>query len=117
MALVEAGFCRGLQSAGYGGGGGHDVIARRARVSTVTVTESPGRSFAASSAGTDTFTGTRCVILVKLPVAFSGGSRENSEPEAGARLIDVAFEHFAVQSINADFCLLARMQSRPTGFP
>ena len=29
-------------------------------------------------------TGTRCTTLVKLPVAFSGGSSENTAPEAGA---------------------------------
>src|ERR1700722_18326287 len=32
------------------------------------------------------FTGTRCTILVKLPVALSGGSRLNSRPLAGAKL-------------------------------
>ena len=31
-------------------------------------------------------TGTRWTIFVKLPVAFSGGSRENCEPEPGAKL-------------------------------
>ena len=31
-------------------------------------------------------TGTRCTILVKLPVAFSGGSTLNCAPVAGARL-------------------------------
>ncbi len=31
-------------------------------------------------------TGSRCTILVKLPVAFSGGSKLNSEPLAGAKL-------------------------------
>ena len=34
-------------------------------------------------------TGTRCTILVKLPVALSGGSSENTEPEAGATLTTV----------------------------
>ena len=34
-------------------------------------------------------TGTRCTILVKLPVALSGGSSENTEPEAGATLSTV----------------------------
>ena len=29
-------------------------------------------------------TGMRCTTLVKLPVAFSGGSSENTAPEAGA---------------------------------
>ena len=36
-------------------------------------------------------TGTRCTILVKLPVAFSGGSNENCEPDAGATLSTVPF--------------------------
>jgi len=31
-------------------------------------------------------TGTRCTILVKLPVAFSGGSTLNWAPVAGAKL-------------------------------
>ena len=35
---------------------------------------------------TRTRTGTRCTTLVKLPVAFSGGSSENTDPEAGAKL-------------------------------
>ena len=45
----------------------------------------PGRSqpWAATSAGTETRTGRRCTTLVKLPVAFSGGSRLNTAPEAG----------------------------------
>ena len=38
-------------------------------------------------------TGTRCTILVKLPVAFSGGSTLNTAPVAGARLRDMAVEH------------------------
>src|SRR4030095_1234759 len=36
----------------------------------------------AFSPGSNTsFTGTRCTTLTKLPVAFSGGSRENTAPE------------------------------------
>jgi hypothetical protein len=31
-------------------------------------------------------TGTRCTILVKLPVALSGGSSVNTEPEPAAML-------------------------------
>jgi hypothetical protein len=34
-------------------------------------------------------TGTRCTILVELPVALSGGSSENTEPEVGATLTTV----------------------------
>src|SRR5581483_4702452 len=57
-------------------------------VSTVATTDMPGRSLprSGSSASSAIFTGTRCTILVKLPVAFCGGSSENSAPEAGARL-------------------------------
>ena len=39
---------------------------------------------ASTSAGSAIRTGTRCTTLVKLPVAFSAGSSENTEPEAGA---------------------------------
>ena len=59
------------------------------RVSTSAVTDRPARSqpACAASAGSSTsLTGTRCTTLVKLPVAFSGGSRLNSAPVAGARL-------------------------------
>ena len=38
----------------------------------------------ARPAGRAIRTGTRCTTLVKLPVAFSAGSSENTEPEAGA---------------------------------
>src|SRR5207248_10837113 len=58
------------------------------RVSTVIVTDSPGRNSPAiaASAGTAIRTGTRCTILVKLPVALTGGSRLNWAPLAGAKL-------------------------------
>src|SRR5207249_1320153 len=57
-------------------------------VSIVTVTERPGRSRPARGlfAGRAIRTGTRCTILVKLPVALSGGSRLNWAPLAGAKL-------------------------------
>src|SRR6185437_3463162 len=59
-----------------------------ARVSTSTSAERPGRSSPRSfSSGASAMrTGTRCTILVKLPVAFAGGSRLKSEPLAGAKL-------------------------------
>ena len=63
--------------------------AASALVLMLTTTDMPGRSSSARprrSAGTSMRTGTRCTILVKLPVALSGGSRENTEPEAGATL-------------------------------
>src|ERR1700728_4523018 len=48
----------------------------------------PGRSnpSRATSRGTWMRTGRRCTILVKLPVALSGGSSENTAPEAGEKL-------------------------------
>ena len=58
-----------------------------ALVSTVGTADMPGRSrpFRRWSSST-IFTGTRCTILVKLPVALSGGSSANSSPLAGDRL-------------------------------
>ena len=63
-------------------------------VSTLTTTDMPGRSTpcSATAGGTAMRTGTRCTILVKLPVALSGGSSENTEPEAGATLTTRAFD-------------------------
>jgi hypothetical protein len=54
----------------------------------VATTDMPGRSWPASgsSRSSTTFTGMRWTILVKLPVALSGGSRANSWPLAGDRL-------------------------------
>src|ERR1041384_5803158 len=47
----------------------------------------PGRSgWARSGRSGRTRTGTRCTTLVKLPVALSGGRRENRAPVAGDRL-------------------------------
>src|SRR3981189_3728232 len=45
-----------------------------------------GRFCLATSVGTRTRTGSRCTILVKLPVALSGGSSVNTEPAAGEML-------------------------------
>ena len=57
-------------------------------VLTETTADRPGRRrpTRALSAGSTIFTGTRCTTLVKLPLAFSGGSRLNSAPLAGAML-------------------------------
>src|SRR5690606_14228949 len=54
--------------------------------STLTSTDRPGRRAARDSPSSRMRTGTRWVILVKLPVAFSTGIRANSEPVAGAKL-------------------------------
>ena len=68
--------------------GAHWLGASRSRSSTEAVTERPGRSLPSSDApsSSEMRTGTRCTILVKLPVAFSAGSTLNSAPVAGARL-------------------------------
>ncbi len=71
--------------------GFHQLAATRGsgvRVSTMTSVERPGRSLPAKGPGSGMriLTGTRCTILVKLPVAFSGGSSANLAPVAGARL-------------------------------
>ena len=57
-------------------------------MSIVGSTDMPGRNRLASgsSALTTILTGMRWTILVKLPVALSGGSSANSWPLAGARL-------------------------------
>ena len=47
-------------------------------------------------------TGTRCTILVKLPVAFSGGITLKTAPVPGARLSDVAVEDVARQHVGDD---------------
>ena len=62
-----------------------------ARVSTETSADRPGRSSPDSglSVGTAMRTGMRWTTLVKLPVAFSGGSRLNWAPLAGAKLSTV----------------------------
>ena len=58
------------------------------RVSIVGSTDMPGRSRPASATSWRSmiFTGMRWTILVKLPVALSGGSSANSWPLAGAML-------------------------------
>ena len=47
-------------------------------------------------------TGTRCTILVKLPVALSGGSSENTEPEAGATLSTVPSMSWSGERVDRD---------------
>jgi hypothetical protein len=57
-------------------------------VSIVGSTDMPGRSRPNSGSflSMSILTGMRWTILVKLPVALSGGSSANSSPLAGARL-------------------------------
>ena len=55
-------------------------------------------------------TGTRCTILVKLPVAFSGGSRLNTEPEAGDDALDRADDVAIRVGIDLDVDRLAGLQ-------
>ena len=67
---------------------GHRASPPEERSSTAAVTDRPGRSLPSVDAPSSNRmrTGTRCTILVKLPVAFSGGSTLNCAPVAGARL-------------------------------
>src|SRR6202012_4146596 len=77
----------GAQKTLFGRGrGGHWLPALR--VSTAAVMERPGVSrWLPSWPGSRRIrTGTRWTILVKLPVAFSGGITLNCAPVAGARL-------------------------------
>src|SRR5262249_41570593 len=54
-------------------------------VRTTAITDRPGRKwFDAWFSSRMILTGTRCVTLVKLPVALSGGNRANCDPLAGA---------------------------------
>ena len=83
-------------------------------VLTLTTTDMPGRSSAcsATSAGTRMRTGTRCTILVKLPVALSGGSSENTEPDAGETLSTRPSISRPGSASTADRHRLARPQPR-----
>ena len=80
-------------------------------MSTLTVTERPGRSTLASgaSAGNAMRTGTRWTILVKLPVALSGGSRLNCAPVAGAKLSTVPVTRCSGKASTDDLRSLARL--------
>ncbi|MEH2561921.1 hypothetical protein V1289_001548 [Bradyrhizobium sp. AZCC 2289] len=63
-------------------------------VLTVGTADMPGRSRPFRLWPSSTiFTGTRCTILVKLPVALSGGSSANSRPLAGDRLSTWPFQY------------------------
>src|SRR5262249_26576896 len=66
----------------------HFTPPERVRVSTVAMVESPGRIMPRfeSLSSSAIRTATRCTILVKLPVAFSGGMTLKTAPVAGARL-------------------------------
>ena len=56
--------------------------------STVASTDRPGRRRGSSGSSPASLirTGTRCTTLVKLPVAFSGGSSANCAPVRGYKL-------------------------------
>ena len=62
-------------------------------------------------------TGTRCTILVKLPVAFSGGSRVNTEPEAGATLSTVPVDVAVREGVDLELHRLARPRARRAASP
>src|SRR6516165_7163941 len=65
---------------------GHSPAGAPGFVSTLIVVERPGRSSPSLASSSPMRTGTRCTILVKLPVAFSGGITLNTAPVPGARL-------------------------------
>jgi hypothetical protein len=69
----------------------------------------PGRSWCSGSwPGSSTiFTGTRCTILVKLPVALSGGSRANSRPLAGRQAVDAALQRGRMEAVDLELDRLA----------
>src|SRR5262249_39316591 len=77
-----------LEPRGGTGHRGHSTLAAASRVSTLTVVERPGRKAPSLDSASLSMmrTGTRCTILVKLPVAFSGGITLNTAPVPGARL-------------------------------
>ena len=79
------------------------------RVSMVGSTDMPGRSrpASASSSRSTIFTGMRWTILVKLPVALSGGSSANSWPLAGAMLSTTPCTVVAGEGIDSDIHRLA----------
>ena len=81
---------------------GISVTGARQFVRTVAITDSPGRSRSAVAwpASSTIFTGTRCTIFVKLPVALSGGNNANCEPLAGDRLIDFSSEDHSRKCIH-----------------
>ena len=80
------------------------VLTACRRWSTAAVTDRPGRSCpsAASSPSSRMRTGTRCTILVKLPVAFSGGSTLNCGAGRRRQAGDMAREHLARQHVGLD---------------
>ena len=87
------------------------AIRRAGLVLTLTTTDMPGRSsscVAQRRPAPRMRTGRRCTILVKLPVALSGGSSENTEPEAGATLATRALDVVAGQRVDRDRHRLAR---------
>src|SRR5262249_20556629 len=66
---------------------GNGVVQWRFLVSMVASTDMPGRRRPSSGLSSITILpGTRCTILMKLPVALSAGSSENSWPLAGEML-------------------------------
>ncbi len=78
-------------------------ISARERVSTLASSKGPaGTRRAASSSSSAMRTGTRWTILVKLPVAFSGGITLNIAPVAGRKAEDVAVEDMAGQGVGDD---------------
>ena len=88
------------------------------RVSTLTVVDSPGRSARSSGSlvSSATRTGTRCTILVKLPVAFSGGMTLKIAPVPGERLSTWPRKTWSGKHVGDDRRFLARRHMRELVF-
>ena len=99
---ISHGLARGCQR----------VAAAASLIARVTVgsTESPSGSHGSRSSplSITIFTGTRCTILTKLPVAFSAGKAENREPEPIWMLSHVADQLEPGIRVDADTHRLAR---------
>ena len=85
------------------------------RGSIETTTDMPGRStcFAVDSRSSMMRTGTRCTILVKLPVALSGGSSVKTEPVPPAMPLTVPWKTWP-GSASTVMLALAPVFSGPT---
>ena len=60
-------------------------------------------------------TGTRCTILMKLPVAFSGGNNANCAPVPGAKLSTDAGDGLIAQRVDLHCRLLAHPHAAHLG--
>ena len=83
-------------------------------MSTVAIVERPGLTSGrfGSVSSSAIRTATRCTILVKLPVAFSGGMTLKTAPVAGARLNSLTIPAVAVTNVVLNKQLEVGLSSR-----